>query len=224
MKRWQLAGTVSSPDADDRRHENARTCMAKISDAGEFIPHAKKHTARGPAAAGKGAKRQDRLGQLWPEPDWKALAARQRYDRQTLAALAVTYWGLGRGPIEEDCFEVSSSEWPALYDGAIQIVRQVFDEAHDEDLSRLRARARELAGINRLSSTRERMRLSAAGRYGGRTLTAPFSPTPKLAWLGESMADLGWPEDDSCLKTSIGVIALKAEARPMDPVLSLIHI
>lgn len=192
--------------------------MAKIEDAGELIPYAKKHTSRKPSATAGSKGKSNRLAQLWPEPDWKALAKQSRYDPHTLAALAVGYWGLGTAPIDSDCFNVARAEWPALYDGAVQIVRQVFEGAYDESLSLLRARAKELAGINSLSSQRERMRLLACGRFGGRRLKIPFNPTPKLGWLVGSMADLGWPEDDSCLKMSVGVIAIRTDAKPMDPV------
>lgn len=192
--------------------------MARINDDGELIPYAKKHSARKLLGTGGSSGRHNRLAELWPEPDWKALSRQSRYDPHTLAALAVGYWGLGTAPIESDCFDVSRDEWPSLYDGAVGIVRQVFEGAFDENLSQLRARAKLLAGINQISSRRERMRLSACGRFGGRKLMAPFSPTPKLGWLVDSMADLGWPEDDSCLRMSVGVIASRTDAKPMEPV------
>lgn len=188
--------------------------MAKIEDAGEFIPQAKKHLAR--KKTEKTPAQRSRLAEIWPEPDWKELSRVNRYTPSTLAALAATYWGLGTAPHEKAMFGVEAHEWPAMYDAAIAIVKQVFDEAYDETLLQLNAKAYALAGLNRFSDAKDRMRLSAAGRYGGRRLYPPFSLTQKLAWLSVSMADLGWPEDDSCLRASVGVISTREHALPSD--------
>lgn len=149
------------------------------------------------------------LAQLWPEPDWLELSRSGRYASQTLAALAVTYWGLGTEPISRSCFGIEASKWPEMYERAVGFVRQVFDEATNESMEAMRAKAYALAGVSPKAAQKERMVLCAAGRYGGRSLYPPFMPTPKFGWLVGSMADLGWPEDDSCLKASIGVISIK---------------
>lgn len=188
--------------------------MAKIEDAGEVIPHAKKHLAR--KAVTKRPAQPSRLAELWPEPDWKELSRQGRYTPATLAVLASTYWSLGTAPLTESLFGIEAHEWPALYDGAVALVRRVFEEAHDETRAELISKARALAGISRLSGTRESMALAAAGRYGGRKLYPPFYLTRKVAWLCNSMADLGWPEDDSCLRTSIGVVGLGESPLPSE--------
>lgn len=181
-----------------------------LEDAGDFIPYAKKHREHSRKTHQAGP---NRLEQLWPEPDWLELAASGRYSPKTLAALAVTYWGLGTGPITSTCFGIEAGKWPEMYERAIGYVRQVFDEATDEDLDTMRAKAYGLAGVTPKSPQKERMALCAAGRYGGRSLYPPFMPTPKFNWLVDSMAELGWPQDDSCLKVCVGVISIKP-ARP----------
>ena len=128
---------------------------------------------------------------------------------QTLAAFAVTYWGLGTEPIARSCFGIEARKWPEMYERAVGFVRKVFDEATNDSLDAMRAKAFALAGVSPKSSQSERMVLCAAGRFGGKSLYAPFTPTPKFGWLLGSMADLGWPQDDSCLKASIGVISIK---------------
>lgn len=189
--------------------------MSGINDDGEFIPHAKKHRT---GSVDRPGANHNRLAEIWPEPDWCALAASGRYAPNTLAALAATYWSLGTGPLKESCFEVQQHEWPALYDAAIAIVRQVFEEATTENMRQLYARAQALAGLNSESPLRDRMRLAAAGRFGGRSLKYPFSLLPRLKWLLPSMPDLGWPASDDCLKTNVTIAAGKSGAAPEDPV------
>lgn len=205
-----------------RQHQRPRAAieaqeihLSKIEDAGELIPDAKKHQAqlRGPRR--KTQEANGRLAQLWPEPDWLTLSQQRRYAPDTLAALACIYWSLGTGPIERACFGVEAHAWPAMYDRAIAVIRQVFVEANNESLPQLRQKAMALSGIDARSSLSERMALGAAGRFGGRTLQPPFSLLPKLGLLYRSMADLGWPQDDSCLKAGIGV-ACTDEARRQD--------
>lgn len=190
--------------------------MSSVEDAGEFIPHAKKHQASKRASGAARSEGPSRLEQLWPEPDWVALSRAKRYSPRTLSALAVGYWSLAPNPLDREIFGVKAHEWPALYDGAVAIVRQVFEEATNESLNELYKRAAELAGITHKSSTQALMRLSAAGRFGGRRLYPPFRATPKLKWLHPSMAELGWPEDGAVMAAGIGISAAKSEAKPED--------
>ena len=180
-----------------------------MQDAGAFIPYAAKHRDQ---ARKSHTAESDVLSQLWPEPDWLELSTTGKYAPHTLAALAVTYWGLGTEPIQRSCFGIEAHKWPGMYQRAVGIVRKVFDESTDERLDAMRAKAYALAGVSPKSNQSERMVLGAAGRFGGKSLYAPFTPTPKFGWLVGSMADLGWPQDDSCLKASIGVISIKPAA------------
>jgi hypothetical protein len=68
-----------------------------MQDAGEFIPYAAKH--RDQTRKSHSAE-SDVLSQLWPEPDWLELSSTGKCAPHTLAALAVTYWGLGTEPIQ----------------------------------------------------------------------------------------------------------------------------
>lgn len=106
---------------------------------------------------------------------------------QTLAAFAVTYWGLGTEPIARSCFGIEARKWPEMYERAVGFVRKVFDEATNDSLDAMRAKAFALAGVSPKSSQSERMVLCAAGRFGGKSLYAPFTPTPKFGWLLGSM-------------------------------------
>lgn len=178
--------------------------MSHLQDTGEFIPGAKKHTAK---KRGTTPVEKHRLQQLWPEPDWVELSRQQRYAPHTLAAMAVTYWGLGTGPMKRAAFGITEKQWPDMYDKAVSTIRLAFEGASNETLHELREKAFKLVGLTgKKDEPREKqMAINAAGKFGGRTLFHPFGARERMAWLVSCMADLGWPENQMCLKTSIGI-------------------
>lgn len=194
------------------------TGMDKISDTGEFIPGAKKHLRSSDAArhrASNSSQGTSRLSQLWPEPDWAQLHAENRYSPATLGTLAAAYWSLTANPHDQDMFGVRAKDWPTLYDQGVAIARQLVESAERHDrLSDLWLRALKLLGARQGCSLSQVLPLAAIGRFGGRKLYPPFRSSPKMAWLKDSMVELGWPADDSVLKAGIGVKAKKLNASP----------
>ena len=196
--------------------------MDKISDTGDFIPGAQKHLrARGSsssrAGAGNANSAESRLSQLWPEPDWSQLARENRFSPATLGAMATAYWSLSANPHQREFFGVKSQDWPALYEQGVAIVRQVVEGAHrTERLPEMRDRAVALLGAAKNASLSQVLPIAAVGRFGGRSLYPPFRASPKMAWLKDSMVELGWPDNGAVMKSGIGVIASKRSSKPDD--------
>ena len=95
-----------------------------LEDAGELIPHARKHLAR---ATGPKGQHSVKLADLFPEPDWHRVSLIR--GAECAAHLFMLYDSLATSPRAGHSFGVSPSEWRRGYEEGIALVREFFVQA-----------------------------------------------------------------------------------------------
>lgn len=179
-----------------------------IDDAGEYVPHARKHLAR---KEGKLTQDAISLKELWPEPDWCAERDAGR-PVEVLAHLAMVYDGLGKSPRTE-CYGVSAKEWRDTYQDCIELLKQLFSETNTVEQAKLiNNRLGAMLGLNLKNIPKlpdyEAAVFWSAGR-GKRRLYAPGNMTPRQQVFAKWLPKLGWPDADGALKCALYPVKLK---------------
>lgn len=175
-----------------------------IDDAGEFIPHARKHVA-----AATGPQRQDslRLDELFPEPDWNGMISAGR-PLDCVAYLAVLYWSLPAAPRADGVFRLPGRVWEIAYADAIRALRQFFGQA--ESLRQAQGVAAWMAArFNETPTSITKRPVGQVASYwaaspGGTKRLRPLgSFTLRQHQLASWMHLLGWPASDAAIRTNI---------------------
>jgi hypothetical protein len=175
-----------------------------IDDAGEFIPHARKHDA---VSTGSQLQRGLRLVDLFPEPDWASMIAAGR-PADCVAHLAVLYESLPPAPKAAGVFHVSGRVWERGYVEATESLRQFFSEAKTltqaKDVAKwMAARFNETPSSILKRSVVEVASYWAASPGGKRRMRPLGSFTLRQQQLASWMHLLGWPQSDGPIRTNI---------------------
>lgn len=179
-----------------------------IDDAGEYVPHARKHLAR---KEGKLTQDAISLKELWPEPDWCAERDAGR-PVEVLAHLAMVYDGLAQSPRTE-CYGISAKEWRDAYQDGIELLKQIFSESHTVEQARsINNRLAAMMGFTTKSIPKlpdyEAAVFWSTGR-GKRRLYAPGNLTLRQHVFSKWLPKLGWPDSDGALKCALYPLELK---------------
>lgn len=173
--------------------------LAKIDDAGEFIPYAKKHLARKPGTS----IYDTTLTSLWPEPDWHLLPA----PPSIVSYQAVLYRGLRPRPRPAG-FGVSDEEWLQAYLVSTTILKSLLMNIKTiSEIDSLKGKFFRELGVNITNRSGELFRdiypAYALGRGNGRVYKTPFALTflqeQQIRWLPE----YDWPQHHSMLNVNV---------------------
>lgn len=179
--------------------------MSKVLDAGEVLPNAPKLR---PSKQKEPKRSEDLLSILWPEPDWKEIVDSGVLP-STAATMACVYWSIGKTPVESQKFNYTPDEARRHYTISVLKIKEIFANLKCETKSEIRNKVFESFGIKNANVFETSKNLYLCGRFGGRTFYSPFSFSKKIDWLHSSLADLGWPHDDSCLKANICIAEMR---------------
>lgn len=180
-----------------------------MEDAGPVIPWARKHiaTSTGPVKAG-GAT----LAELWPEPDW-AMGISSGAPADMVAVLAMTYGSLAKSP-RTGGFGLYEEQWRSAYIEAIAIMQELFIETDtveqaQELTKRFAARYRTTPQLIVKRPIRDVAPYWAAGQGGNRSMRPTGEMTYRRSMLARKIHLLGWPADDSVLRTNLLPMPMK---------------
>jgi len=158
-----------------------------------------------PPSGAAGEKTAKLLQELWPEPNWSERIA-QGLKPTTAALLHFLYQGFAKAPLRAYVWQIDGEAHKAAYIEAVGKMRELFEQAKDEELDELQRKFHAMTGVSRDMrglSPAELLPFFALGHQSGRTVKSPFALTHRSVHLARALPDLGWPEDVSALKTGI---------------------
>ena len=191
----------------EQRGAQARQA-AKLEDAGELIPLARKHLAR---ATGRRGQDSVKLADLFPEPDWHRVSLMR--GAECAAWLAMLYDSLAKSP-RAGGYNASPADWHKAYEDGIALVREFFVQATTLELAKqstewMAARFGETAKTICQRKVMEVLPYWAV--MPGQRRAYPLGRmTLRQYQLALWLPKLGWPESDLALKTCMVPFKSKA--------------
>lgn len=191
---------------------------AKLDDAGDFIPFARKHLSQQQSEAAQDVRAEignasPRLADLFPEPTWTALVDEGR-QIECVAYLAMLYESIRKTPRAGGVFRLTTAQWSEAYVDAVEWLRGFFRSVGT--LAEAKAVARSMAARYRSTPAEivKRPVAEVAGYWaaspgGKRTMHSLGALSVRQASLAKWLPSLGWPHSDSALVANIVPVALE---------------
>lgn len=173
-----------------------------IDDVGDYVPYAKKHGYESSSTASPSSSGALTLSDLWPEPDWKAMADDGRAI-EVVAHLAMAYESIRRSPHPGGAFKLSQQQWDAAFVTGVEAAQALFDLVYSvEDVAGMHDGLVDFLGLDKASLTKDvlaNVSYWALGRGAGRTIKPPFALTLRQRAMAVWLPKLDWPASNRAM-------------------------
>lgn len=203
-----VGGADHGRSAEQQQAAQPRSAVAKLEDAGELIPHARKHLAR---ATGPKGQHSVKLADLFPEPDWHRVSLIR--GAECAAHLFMLYDSLATSPRAGHSFGVWPGDWRRGYEEGIALVREFFVQATTVELAKQDCEWMAAKFGETPESIVKNRKVADVLPYWsvlqGHRKASPFGRlTLRQRELARWLPKLGWPESDIACKTCIVPVKL----------------